>query len=39
MYKNASNANRTKFIIKEKQKNYIHWIYLKNHSKKSASIS
>ena len=37
-YKNASNANRTKFNIKEKQENYIHQIYLKGHSRKSASI-
>ena len=38
MYKNASNANRTKFNINRKQENYIHWIYLKDHSKKLALI-
>ena len=36
---NALNANRTKFNTKGKQENYIHWIYLKDHGKKSASIS
>ena len=39
MYKDTSNANRTKFIIKEKQENYIHWIYLKDYDKKSVLIS
>ena len=38
MYKDASNANRTKFNINGKQENYIYWIYLKDYGKKSASI-
>jgi len=38
-YKDVSNANRTKFNIKRKQENYIHWIYLKDHGKKSVSTS
>ena len=38
MYKDASNANRTKFNIKGKQENYIYWIYFKGHSRKSALI-
>ena len=28
MYKDVSNANRTKSNIKRKQENCIHWIYL-----------
>jgi len=36
MYRVASNANRTKFNTKGRQKNYIHWKYLKDHGKKSA---
>ena len=36
-YKNVSNANKTKSNIKRKQENFIHWIYLKDYGKKSAS--
>jgi len=38
IYKDVSNAKRTKSNIKRKQENYIHWIYLEDHGKKSASI-
>ena len=33
------NASRIKSNIKRRQENYIHWRYLKDHSKKSVSIS
>ena len=39
MYKDVSNVNRTKFNIKRRQENYIHWIYPKDHGKKSVSTS
>jgi len=38
-YKDVSNANRTKCNTKRRQENSIHWRYLKDHDKKSVSIS
>ena len=31
----ALNVNKTKFNIKERQENYIHWRFQRNHSKTS----
>ena len=36
MYRDASNANRTKFNTKRRQENYIHWKYPKDRGKRLA---
>jgi len=35
-YKDALNANKTKFNTKRRQENYIYWKFLKVHGRRSA---